>query len=184
MIHHTPAVYVPIVRQAYDYSCGAASLASCLYYWGVWEGREPELYEPLGTDDEGTSGEGIIEVAEKYGLLAQTKSNLNTDDLRGYLKEGYTVILSVQSWGNYTEDTDWEKVWDDGHYVVLVGIEGQDVYLMDPSVAGSYRRMTIRELLNCWHDYSDEGEYDYYGAIILRGDKPAHALRPISIKSI
>ena len=179
---HAPAVYVPLVRQAYDFSCGAASLASCLYYWGVWDGREPELYERLGTDNEGTSGEAIISAAQHYQLDTTTKSDLSTDDLRKYLKEGYTLILSIQAWGNYDEQTDWETIWDDGHYVVLVSIEGQDIYLMDPAHAGGYRTMTIQELLKCWHDYSDEGEYDYHGAIIIRGDKPASAVRPVSIR--
>jgi predicted double-glycine peptidase len=175
------AVYVPLVRQAFDYSCGAASLASCLYYWGVWDGREPELYGLIGTDSEGTSGEGIILGATHYGLSAYTVSGLSTDDLRGYLANGDTVILSIQSWGNYTDTTNWDEVWEDGHYVVLVGISGQTIYVMDPSVAGSYRVMTIMELLRCWHDYTDEGEYDWHGAIVIHGDTVAHALRPVSI---
>lgn len=176
------AVYVPLVRQAYDYSCGAASLASCLYYWGVWDGREPELYELLNTNYEGTSGAGIMAGAEYYGLLATSRSNLNLTDLRSYLAEGYTVILSIQSWGDWEAGVDMGTIWDDGHYVVLVGIDGDLVYLMDPSVAGEYRLLTVEELMACWHDYNDAGGYDYYGAIILRGDKVATALRPISIK--
>lgn len=175
-------VYVPLVRQAYDYSCGAASLASCLYYWGVWDGREPELYDLLDTTCEGTSGIGIVQGARHYGLEVTSKSGLNTDDLRGYLARGYTVILSIQAWGTYTPDTNWDEVWDDGHYVVLVDIVGQDVILMDPAVAGTYHKMTIRQLLDCWHDYSDEGERDYYGAIIIRGERPSPAIRPITIK--
>src|SRR5574338_447771 len=175
-------VYVPLVRQAYEYSCGAASLASCLYYWGVWDGREPELYSVLGTTDEGTSGESIVQVAESFGLAAISESNLTMDDLRGWLKCGYTIILSIQSWGNnYTDDMDWDLVWEDGHYVVLVGIEGQDVWLMDPSVAGSYRRMTIVELMKCWHDYTDSGEHDYHGAIVINSERPAGGIRPVSI---
>jgi predicted double-glycine peptidase len=39
---------VSLVRQAYEYSCGAAALASCR--------REPELYPLLNTDEDGTSG--------------------------------------------------------------------------------------------------------------------------------
>jgi ABC-type bacteriocin/lantibiotic exporter with double-glycine peptidase domain len=148
----------------------------------VWDGREPQLYEALGTTEEGTSGEGIIRVAESFGLAAITESNLNMDDLRGWLATGCTIILSIQAWGDYTEDMDYDLVWDDGHYVVLVGIEGQDVYLMDPGVAGVYRKMTILELMRCWHDYTDDGEYDYHGAIILKGSLgPASGLRPISI---
>ncbi len=177
----TKPVYVPLTRQAFDYSCGAASLASCLYYWGVWDGREPQLYDLIGTDSEGTSGEGIILGAEHYGLSAYAQSNMDTDILRGLLKDGYTVILSIQAWGDYTATTDMEEVWDDGHYVVLVDIVGDKVWLMDPSVPGTYRVMKIKELLACWHDYTDEGEYDWYGGIIIRGQVPALALRPISI---
>jgi predicted double-glycine peptidase len=162
-------IYVPLVRQAYEYSCGAASLASCLYYWKVWDGREPQLYPALETDDEGTSGVNIVKVAQSYGLMAFSRSEMNVDDLRGYLKEGCTVILSIQAWGDYTSATDMMKVWEDGHYVVLVGISGDQVTMMDPGVAGQYRKISILELNQCWHDYSDEGEYDYYGGIVIKG---------------
>jgi hypothetical protein len=136
----------------------------------------------LDTTCEGTGGEGMIKGAMHYGLQVTTRSGLNCDDLRGYLLEGYTCILSIQSWGNYDESTDMSKVWDDGHYVVLVGFEGQDVYLMDPAVAGAYRKMTIRELLDCWHDYADDGGEDWNAAIILRGETPSPAVRPVRVE--
>lgn len=163
----TPFILVPMVRQAYEYSCGAASLASCLYYWKVWDGREPQLYPMLETDEEGTSGSMIVSVAESYGLRAYSRSDMNMDDLRGYLSEGYTVILSIQAWGDYTSSTDMNDIWEDGHYVVLVGIVGDRVTMMDPGVAGEYRTMSIVELLACWHDYSDDGEHDYHAGIVI-----------------
>jgi len=176
-------IYLPIVRQAYDYSCGAASLASCLYYWGVWDGREPELYDLLGTTDEGTSGEGLIAGARNYGLTAYSKSNMTLEELQGLTAEGYTVILSIQAWGSYTAETKMSEVWDDGHYVVLVGIKNGLVYLMDPSVAGMYRVMGAGELLECWHDYNDQGDYDYHAGIIIRGTKAVGCLHQV-IQSI
>ena len=30
--------------------------------------------------------------------------------------------------------TDWRSRWEDGHYVVVVGLTGERVYVMDPSV--------------------------------------------------
>ena len=174
-------VYVPHIRQAYDYSCGAACLASVLHYWGVWDGREPELYPLCGTTCEGTSGKGIIEVAKSFDLDVSSRSSLDEEDLRGLLVEGYTVILSIQAWGNYDDDTNMNEIWDDGHYVVLVDIDDQFVYLMDPAVAGSYYRMPISELMDCWHDYSDTGEHDWHAGIIIRGQEPALALRPVGI---
>jgi len=174
-------VYVPLVRQSYEYSCGAACLASVLYYWGVWDGREPELYPLCGTTWNGTPGKGIIEVCKSFDLDVSSRSSLDMEDLAGLIVEGYTVILSIQAWGNYTEDTDMRQVWDDGHYVVLVGVEGDEVILMDPSVAGSYRRMSVKELMACWHDYDDSGEMDWCAGIIIRGQGPAGAVRPVSI---
>jgi predicted double-glycine peptidase len=169
-------IFVPIVRQAYEYSCGAASLASCLYYWGVWDGREPQLYSLLGTNEDGTSGNKIIEVAQGFKLWAQSRSEMSIDDLKKYISEGCTVILSIQSWGNYTEETDMNEIWEDGHYVVLVGFKGELVYMMDPSIPGMYRVMSIKELKECWHDYNDAGDYDNHSGIIIRGSESINSL--------
>lgn len=171
-------VTVPLVRQSFDYSCGAAALASILYYWGVWDGREPELYRDLGTCNDGTPGYKIMQVAESFGLSVASESNMTINRLRALVDEGCTVILNVQAWGVYDEFTNWEEVWEDGHYVVLVGIEGEDAYLMDPAIAGRYGVINTAELLKRWHDWSDwessDGEYtkEYHTGIIIKGARP------------
>lgn len=174
--------YVPLVRQAYEYSCGAASLASCLYYWNVWDGREPELYPHTGTTHYGTSGRGITKVARRKGLKARTERGMTIKRLRTLLRQGKTVILSIQAWGVYDKDTNMEDIWEDGHYVVLVDIKGRLVTMMDPAVAGKYHMMTVDELLACWHDYSDTGDKkEHYSGIVLWGKKPGRAIRPLMI---
>jgi predicted double-glycine peptidase len=161
---------VPLVRRAYDYSCGAASLASCLYYWGVWTGREPELYPLLKTNSEGTSGYKIMEVASNFGLQVQLRGDLSISDLRGILSEGWTVILNIQAWGNYTTETNFSQVWEDGHYVVLVNVTDSDIQIMDPSIAGRYGLLSIGDFESRWHDWSDDGSCkEYHTAILLRG---------------
>lgn len=181
-------VLVPLVRQAYDYSCGAASLASCLYYWGVWSGREPELYHLLGTDEDGTSGSAIMETAKSFGLEVQYQNNLNINELNLMLLEGWTIILNIQAWGNYDTSTDFSEVWEDGHYVVLVNlIEGQDggigyVEVMDPSVAGQYARLSEAVFEARWHDWSDDGESkEYHTAILIKGRKVNDLAQPYII---
>jgi len=177
--------YVPLVRQAYDYSCGAASLASCLYYWGVWSGREPELYPLLGTNCDGTSGYSIIELAVSYGLEVLYRNNLKITDLKEYLDSGYTCILNIQAWGNYGPDTDFSEVWEDGHYVVLVNLINGFVDLMDPSVAGRYARLSSSQFEARWHDWSDDGcSREYHTAILLRGEKVIDATQPLLIDAI
>lgn len=162
---------IPMVRQSYDYSCGAACVASLLYYWGVWEGREPELYEALGTTEQGTSGSGIMEVLVSYGLEVSYESGMTIERLRELSKEGYTVILNIQAWLDRYEDIlDWDMIWEDGHYVVLVGLKGDLVYMMDPGVAIRYGVMEVNEFEKRWHDWSDDGEtQEYHCGIIVKG---------------
>lgn len=165
---------VPLVRQAYEYSCGAAALASCLYYWGVWGGREPELYPLLNTDEEGTSGCDIINVAQSFGLEVVYRNKLTINDLKEYLQLGYTAILNIQAWGQYDDTTDFEEVWEDGHYVVLVNLINDDIIIMDPSIAGRYGRLSRDKFEARWHDWSDDGlTKEYHTAIFLRGQKVA-----------
>lgn len=175
-------IAVPLVRQAYDYSCGPAALASCLYYWGVWDGREPELYSLLNTDEEGTSGYDIMSVAISFGLQVVYKKGLILDDLEQYLNDGYTCILNIQAWGDFGPGTDFETVWEDGHYIVLTNLINDDVEYMDPSVPGQYVRLSRSKFEARWHDWSDDGETkEYHTAIMLKGDKAVDLTLPYRI---
>lgn len=174
--------FTPLVRQATDFSCGPAALASCLYYWGVWDGRESELYPLLNTDCEGTSGCDIIQVAKEMGLQVQYHNNLSIGDLRQILADGWTAILNVQAWGKYDASTDFSQVWEDGHYVVLANLTDSDVVMMDPSVAGQYAILSIPQFEARWHDWSDEGDYqEFHTAILLRGEEVADLSHPLRI---
>lgn len=151
---------IPIIRQAEEYSCGAASLASVLRYWGVWEGNEEELYKLTGTCSTGTLGRGIEIAAQSFGLVAYSRSNLTTDDLLYLLSAGKTIILSIQ-----LDDYIDGEVWDEGHYVVLIGIYCGFIHLMDPF--RGYTVMDELEFLECWHDYTDNGDRDWHSGIII-----------------
>jgi predicted double-glycine peptidase len=157
-------VCVPLVRQAYDYTCGPASLASCLYYWGAWGGSEPQLYSICGTTYRGgTTWRGIVKGARKLGLNARVERKMTVKRLRQLVRRGKTIILSIQSYNGEASD-----IWDHGHYVVLVGIKGQTVTVMDPEYAGNYRIMSVRELLGCWHDWNG-WRREFRGGIVLWG---------------
>ena len=162
--------YVPIVSQSFDYSCGSASLASCLVYWEVWFGVEADLHPSLGTCSTGTSGAAIMRVARDLGLQVQYKTNLTMQDLDTMLAEGWTLILSIQAWGDYPFGTDFGSIWDDGHYVVLVNLINNHIQLMDPVLDGEYALMFGDDFEARWHDWSDDGSCrEYHTAILLRG---------------
>lgn len=172
---------VPLVRQATSYSCGAAALLGILYYWKVSSDDETSLYDELQTTPEnGTAPDNIVKVARQFGLQAYKRENLNLSDLRKALKRGQTVILSLQAWRDSDENQiPWRDTWEDGHYIVLVAMDQQYAYAMDPSASGGLAYVPLRELVERWHDYEDrEGHiwrYDHLG-IFIRGESALKTL--------
>jgi predicted double-glycine peptidase len=174
---------VPVIEQETNYSCGAAALTAVLKYWQVFSGTEKDLYEDLKTHPEnGTHPKRIELVAKKFGLEAELKTNLQILDLRKILKEGYIAIVNIQAWSDgKTQSTPWSERWDDGHYVVLTGMDKKFIYFSDPTVGDAYAFMPIDEFLPRWHDYEIESEVGrvtevikryYQMAILIRGSAP------------
>lgn len=169
-----PARYlpVPLISQATDYSCGAAALLSILYYWRVYSKDEDELRRILHTTpNNGTHPAMIVRVARLLGLGAFMKENLTLVDLGHAIGRGDTVILDIQAWPDAEEaKKPWRDMWDSGHYVVLVGLDRERAYLMDPSVSDGYAYIPLEELSDRWHDYEMEAgvrrEYRNLGIFI------------------
>ena len=130
------ALGVPVVTQATDYSCGPAALTaqSCATGSGSVAG-ERELYAPLHTTREGRHrGRSMLEaVARTHGLRAElSPSASRVDELRAALAAG--TDRDPRSAGvARRRRTRGPSDWDDGHYVVLVALDGERLYAMDPS---------------------------------------------------
>lgn len=172
-----PADYlpVPLIRQSTDYSCGAAALLAALYYWNAYDGMESSLYPLLATTPaDGTEPSKLAEGARSFGLEAQLRENMSLEDLRLSLKKGETVILDLQAWRTPGSTVPWSATWEDGHYVVLVGMDRSYVFVMDPSTPASYAYLPEKEFLDRWHDYENRSgkrrEYIRAG-IVIRGKK-------------
>jgi len=171
------ALRVPLFRQATGYSCGAAALQAILCYWQVFSGQESQLYPRLATTPkDGTAPEKLLEGARSFGLEARLKEGTTLADLREALAKGTTVILNLQAWREpATPARPWKETWEEGHYVVLVGLDDHYLYAMDPSVAGAYAYLPLREFQDRWHDYEDRTgtrrEYHQL-AVFIRGQRP------------
>ena len=169
------ALRVPIVPQSTSWSCGAGSLLGVLYYWKAYDGPERDLHHPLGTTAaNGTHPTKIVQVARSYGLEARFRERLKVSDLRRALRHGITPIVDLQAWRE-DEKVPWEQRWEDGHYVVLVGLDRHYAYFMDPSAHGGYGFMPLSDLMKRWHDYeSSSGKIRRYhrSAIFIRGSTP------------
>lgn len=172
---------VPLIRQATDYSCGPASLLGVILYWQAGDLGESALYKLAGTTEaNGTTyvnlGAGAAQFGATTGLDVETREHLNVNDLRRYLAKGSTVILNIQAWRNpKREEIPWRDTWEDGHFVVLVAIDSEFVYFMDPSASAGYGYMPLTELDDRWHDYDlVDGQKvvaDHVG-IVIRGKTP------------
>lgn len=168
---------IPIIRQATEYSCGAASLLAVLYYWRVYDGTESSLYKMLNTTEaEGTDPLYMVKAARGFGLKAYMKEHLKLSDLRSALRRGDTVILDLQAWRIKEEEKlPWKKVWESGHYIVLTAMDNHYLYAMDPSAGAGYAYLALNEFLTRWHDYERRGDkikkYHRLG-IFIRGKKP------------
>lgn len=164
---------VPDVRQATDYTCSASALQAVLAYYGV-EMREDVLARELGaTPEDGAPPEAIVRVAIAHGLTATKRENMTVEDLAAQVAQGHPVIVQLQAWSDAPR-TSWADAWDDGHYVILVAIEGDRLVFEDPSVLGSRSVLTRRELEERWHDI-DAGYRNIRTGIVFGGKPPVNA---------
>ena len=84
------------------------------------------------------------------------------------------VIVALQAWASGAVK-DWRTNWEDGHYVVVVGLSHERVYVMDPSVRTGYGYLTRDQFLQRWHDYDRDGgqtiTYQQLGIVIRGGPR-------------
>lgn len=137
-----------VVKQGYDYSCGAASLATLLTFGLNDKVGEDELLrallKPLSTDQ--------LAALQKKGLSLFDLQQLAKN--RGHRAQGfrihgrqlanlsYPVIVFIKPHGYQ-------------HFSVLKGQRGERVYMADPSLGNV--RMPLYRFLDMWADESGHG---------------------------
>jgi len=137
-----------LIKQAFDYSCGAAALATLLTYGVGDETSEKEILL------------AVMEVLSKDDAATRKKEGLSLLDLkkialaRGHKAQGFRlspeflpklkgpVLVFIQPRGYK-------------HFAVLKGIRGDRAYLADPSRGNV--RIPMYEFLEMWLDSSGKG---------------------------
>lgn len=148
------ALGVPLSRQQTSYSCGPAALRSVLQYFGVFDGPEQALYRVVNASvEEGTLPEDLAAGARHFGLSVTVEPLMTLGRLRLHLGLGKLVIVQLQAWREPARKSlPWREIWEDGHYVVLIALDDEFAYFMDPSTSGAYTYVPLRELVERWHD--------------------------------
>ena len=75
----------------------------------------------------------------------------------GLTAKGWPVIVAYQDWPHRPSETDLSRTFDNGHYAVVCGVEGDRVYLMDPSSARKRRSIDCRKFVSRWRDIEGNG---------------------------
>jgi predicted double-glycine peptidase len=160
-----------ITRQTYDFDCGAKALQTVMAYYGV-DVREDKLIKELGSNDNGTTVDKMVSMAQFYGFQVKTQEYLTLQDLKEYIKKGTPVIVLLQAWADrYMTLNDWREDDDDGHYAIVIGYARKVLIFEDPS---SFRRTWLREkeFLARWHDVDAEinKKYERFGMVLFGRD--------------
>ncbi|MEI6286781.1 MAG: C39 family peptidase [Bacillota bacterium] len=165
-------IKIPKTRQATDHTCGVASFQSLLYYYGI-EIREDKLATALHAEDYARTGE-IVKYAQAQGLTADTRRNMTLADLQQYIDKKNPVMVCMQAWPDKPMTIEaYQTDWEDGHWVVIIGYDKTNIYMMDPSTLGNYAYVPRTEFEARWHDYDDDitKPYVHFG-IIITSSKP------------
>lgn len=148
-------IKVPMVRQATDHTCGVAAFQSILAFYGI-EVREDVLAKALKADDYARNGE-IKKYAESRGFIVERQNNMTIDNLKKQIDISMPVMVCLQAWPKKPLTMEqYKDTWDEGHWVIVIGYDANNIYVMDPSTLGNYAFVPVDEFIARWHDYEDD----------------------------
>jgi predicted double-glycine peptidase len=137
-----------VVKQGYDYSCGAASLATLLTYG---------LNDPVGED---TLLRDLLLPLTPDQLIALQRKGLSLFDLqqlairRGHKAQGFRIHSSQLLKLSFPVIV-FVKPQGYLHFSVFKGVRGERVHMADPSLGNV--RMPLYRFLDMWADASGRG---------------------------
>ena len=121
--------------------------------------------------------------AKQTNLKAESRVDATIEDLAESIRKNNPVIVEIQAW----PDTDsgqpehpYPQTWSEGHYVVAIGVDSENIYFMDPSILGGRGFISVAEFLDRWHEVGSKGEHLRHPAIFFDGiPNPPKAWQPI-----
>ncbi|MEZ7892328.1 MAG: SH3 domain-containing protein [Candidatus Wallbacteria bacterium] len=123
--------------------CGPTSFAMVMDYYGIHNSTYncAKLVKYTFQERNGTPISGIVSGAKELGFSGtELKSGGSMDWLKSQVASGKPVIVNV--------DTKWQ-----GHYIVVVGFEGDNVVVNDPGKGDTSRvryTMSKETFWQCW----------------------------------
>jgi uncharacterized protein len=173
--NNTKLLNVPDVKQPSNYTSGPTSLQAVLGYYGTDIYLDKLINMTNSTPENGTFPGKIVQTASNLGFNAQLKENMSLQDLQQYINQGIPVIIDAQAWKNNTAQN-WTDDQNNSHYMVVIGIDNENVYFEDPAILGSRGYIPNQEFLDRWHDsYPDSNgnnTTNTHLGIVVTGKQP------------
>ena len=126
-------------RQETGY-CGPASLKMVFNYYGVTKSEKELVRLTDCTLDRGVEAHRLLQAARDLGFDGFIKDFTEFEEVRKQVKERQTPVI-----------VDWFSE-DDGHYSVVVDIDEENIYLLDPEI-GYVRAMRLKKFYRVWFDF-------------------------------
>jgi len=169
-------IYLPLVRQSTNYTCGVAAVQSVVTFFGSAE-SESDLARELHPDPEnGTPVGNVVNFFNARGFQTSVREPMSLRMLEEAVGAGRPTMVLLQAWaGEPGEPIQWEKTWDSGHWVVVIGYDRENIYFMDPFKTAQYTFIEREEFLRRWHDVDAAGrKYIHFGLTVWKkGGRPS-----------
>jgi len=143
--------------------CGPAALKMVLDYYGVYKSEEDLALLCRRDPVLGVNDKAIKNVAESLGFRVEIKNNSSLEDISNWLDKKVPVIVNWFTRGRYDYPEDDVA---DGHYSVVIGLDGKFIYLQDSEV-GRKRKIRKEDFIKVWFDFSSKS-VDKWEDMIIR----------------
>lgn len=138
-------------KQSDSSLCGPAVIKMVLLYYGI-DATEKEIASKCNhTYKTGCNDVGMMSAIKSYGLGVSIKNKSTLEDLDYWVKHHIPVIVDWFTPGP-GEVSSIDEMIHGGHSGIVVDIDREKVYLMDPEIA-QVRTITRDEFMRIWFDW-------------------------------
>lgn len=133
-------------KQSDSSRCGPASIKMILNYYGIDALENTIAKYAKCTYEKGCTNQNMVVAIKKYGLGARIYDNCELKDIEYWIKHHIPVIVDWFAGGANVDDISM------GHSSIVVDIDRETIYLMDPSV-GQMSSIKREEFNSVWFDW-------------------------------
>jgi predicted double-glycine peptidase len=144
---------VKSIEQQYKYNCGPTALLICLNYQYGLPLTQRDVNLLTGVTPDGCSEYHLFRALDILGFKYEESCKGTLSKLLDYLKRNIVPIVHI-----VLED-------GGGHYVVIVGMDEEFVYLADPRT-GTIIKWGIPFFLGVWKEEAKDNSSPWYLAVI------------------